>query len=136
MVDEIRGQAVSVAETFLSGSATRDVVEPTVNSILREGRGGIVSLGLVLALWSASPATTRMIEAVAIAYELQDRRSAWRRRALALGMTVVGIAVVVIVLPVLVGRASVPGGPSRVNWALGRPWRRRGASCTGPSWAW
>jgi membrane protein len=102
VVDEIRRQAVSVAETFLTGSATRDVVEPTVNSILREGRGGIVSLGLALALWSASRATTRMIEAVAIAYELEDRRSAWRRRALALVMTVVGIAVVVIVLPVLV----------------------------------
>jgi YihY family inner membrane protein len=102
VVDEIRRQAVSVAETFLTGSATRDVVEPTLDSILQEGRGGIVSLGLVLALWSASRATTRMIEAVAIAYELEDRRNAWRRRALALVMTVIGIAVVVVVLPVLV----------------------------------
>ena len=126
VVEEIRRQAVSVAGTFLTGSATREVVEPTVNSILQEGRGGIVTLGLVLALWSASRATTRMIEAVAIAYELEDRRSAWRRRALALGMTVVGIAVVVIVLPVLVAGPrfleALPE-PLGIGEALAAAWR-------------
>jgi membrane protein len=126
VVDEIRGQTVSVAGTFLTGSATREVVEPTVDSILREGRGGIVTLGVVLALWSASRATTRMIEAVAIAYELEDQRSAWRRRALALAMTVVGIAVVVIVLPVLVAGPrfleALPE-PLGIGEALAAAWR-------------
>jgi membrane protein len=126
VVEEVRQQALSVAETFLTGSATRDVVEPTLNSILREGRGGVVTLGLVLALWSASRATTRMIEAVAIAYELEDRRSGWRRRALALAMTVVGIAVVVIVLPVLVaGPRFLEALPESlgIGEALAAAWR-------------
>ncbi len=126
VVEEIRRQAVSVAGTFLTSSATQDVVEPTVRSLLREGRGGIVSVGLVLALWSASRAMTRMIEAVAIAYELADRRSAWRRRALALVMTVVAIAVVVIVLPVLVaGPRFLEALPDwlRIGDALAATWR-------------
>lgn len=102
VVAEIRRQVLAVASTFLAGSATEDVVEPAVNSILREGSGGILSLGIVLTLWSASRATTRMIEAVAIAYDLEGRRSAWRRRGLALLVTVIGMAALVVVLPVLV----------------------------------
>lgn len=98
----IEEQLLSFGGGFLAEQARADILEPAVETLLEEGRPGIVSIGVVVAVWSASRAVGRTIEGVAIAYDLADRRSAVRRRLLALVVTLGGMLVLLFVLPVLV----------------------------------
>ncbi|HEX6207002.1 MAG TPA: YihY/virulence factor BrkB family protein [Actinomycetota bacterium] len=98
----MRDQILSVAGSFLTQETVTETVRPLVNRLLAEGRADVASFGIVLTLWAASRATTRLIEAVAIAYDEEDERSAVRRRLLSLGMTVGTIVALVLVIPILV----------------------------------
>ncbi len=122
----IRDQVLSVADNFLTPSTIEDLVAPTVDAVLREGRADVASIGVVLTLWAASRATSRLIEAVAIAYDQEDRRSPLRRRALALGLTIGGMLGIVIVVPVLVAGPSLLDAiaePLGIAGALAVAWR-------------
>ncbi len=110
----MRDQVLAVAGSFLAEETVTETVRPLVDRLLAEGRADVASIGVVLTLWAASRATTRLVEAVAIAYNELDERSLWRRRLLSLGLTVGAIVALVLVIPVLVA------GP-RVLEALAEP---------------
>ena len=66
-----------------------------VNSVIDElqtPRGGLVSIGILLALWSASVGVMSLIEALNVAYDVAERRPTWRLYLLSLLYTV-GLAV-------------------------------------------
>lgn len=62
-----------------------------INSVLDElqtPRGGLLSLGIALAIWSAAAGVLALIDALNVAYDVKERRPAWRRYLLAIGFTV------------------------------------------------
>jgi len=59
-----------------------------INGLLSQPRGGILSLGAVLALWSASSAFSGLMGALNVAYGVRERRPWWKVRLLAIGLTV------------------------------------------------
>ncbi len=59
-----------------------------INGLLSQPRGGILSLGAVLALWSASSAFAGLMSALNVAYGVRERRPWWKVRLLAIGLTV------------------------------------------------
>jgi membrane protein len=65
-----------------------DTLAGVINGLLSQPRGGIVSLGAVLALWSASSAFAGMMSALNVAYGVRERRPWWKVRLLAIGLTV------------------------------------------------
>lgn len=99
--ETIREWVLDVANSFLSDSTIEDAVVPTVDAVLEEGRADIAIIGLTLALWSGSRATTAAMEAVTVAYDREPRKS-WQRRLLALALTLVGILIGLVLVPVLV----------------------------------
>lgn len=99
---ELQSEILSFLSTFLSESTVNDVLRTPVENLLREGRSDILSIGIVLTLWSASRATNVLLRTVTIAYDLDDQRPGWKRRLLAVGITVIGIVLAVMVLPLLV----------------------------------
>lgn len=101
-LERIQSEIIALLSTFLSESTVNEVLETPIENLLREGRSDILSLGVVLTLWSASRATNVLLRTVTIAYDLEDRRPGWKRRLLALSITVVGIAVAIVILPLLV----------------------------------
>lgn len=126
ITETIREQVLSVASNFLTEETRRDLVEPTVNTLLRQGRADVASIGIVLTLWAASRATGRMIEAVAIAYDQEDERSALKRRFLGLGLTLGGMLGIVIVVPILVAGprfVDAIADPLGISNALAVAWR-------------
>jgi membrane protein len=64
------------------------MVEGVIRGVLARPRGGLVSVGVVLALWSASAGFTSVIECLNVAYEVQSRRAWWRARLEALSLTI------------------------------------------------
>lgn len=116
----IQTEIVDALGTVLTDETIADVVEPAVGSLLERGRADILSIGAVLALWSGSRAIRVFVRSVTIAYDLEDRRTWWQHQALGLALTVAGILVAAILLPLLVvgpGFGSAVGGEAfRVLW--------------------
>lgn len=124
--DRIREQVLDVGGAFLTERAREELLRPAIDSILRQARPGVISLGIILTLWSASRATGRTMEAVNIAYDAQELRAGWKRRLLALVLTVAGMLTIVLVLPVLVagpGLMAALAEPLGLGDALAAAWR-------------
>jgi membrane protein len=112
--ERIRDRVYALASVFLTDDVIADIIEPAVESVLSEGRPGIIGAGVLLALWSASRATTVLMVAVRDAYGAEERRPRVKRRLIAFAVTLIGMVAAVIVLPLLVL------GP-RLGAAIGAP---------------
>ena len=102
VVETIRAGIVDAASAVLTASTVDDIVRPAVDNLLAEGRADVLSVGAILALWSGSRALKVIVQAVTIAYDLEDRRSWWQHRLLGLGLTTAGVLTVAVLLPLLV----------------------------------
>ncbi|HVL81617.1 MAG TPA: YihY/virulence factor BrkB family protein [Actinomycetota bacterium] len=111
--ERIQSQIMGVVSTFLTPQAQAGV-EDVVNDFLVGGRADVIGVGLLIALWSASRATNAFMQAVAIAYDVPDKRSAVKRRLISLGLTLIGVVGAVVLIPLVVA------GP-RLGQALGDP---------------
>ena len=104
-----RDIAVQVEERILSGAgqilaptAVHQLLEPVLTDVLRHGRGGIISLGFLLALWPGSTAMNTYVNGITIAYGMRDVRSAIKTRLLAFGLYLGALLAGTITLPLLV----------------------------------
>lgn len=84
---------------FLQRETMQEFVRPAVEDLFARGRGDILSVGAVLALWSASRATRVFMETMNIVYHVPGWRTGWRRRLAAVGVTMGGLVVIAIALP-------------------------------------
>lgn len=71
--DFILGQS----ETVMPGSAF-SMVEGIVESVQSQSSGGIMSVGVIVALWSASGGVRMLMHSMNVAYDVQDR-PAWKK---------------------------------------------------------
>jgi membrane protein len=65
-----------------------DVVKATTDDLLQTRGGGKFSFGLLLALWLASSGMEALIEGLNVAFQVEEARTWWKRRLVALGLTV------------------------------------------------
>ena len=63
------------------------IIEDQIQKISEGKKGGILTLGLLLALWSSSAAIMGLVDALNRAYDIEDTRPWWRVRLLALVLT-------------------------------------------------
>jgi membrane protein len=89
-------------------------VEQTVGQIRAQASGELLSLGIVIALWTASAAVRMTMNALNVAYDVEELRPAWKRYPLSILYTVL-VAVLVIVA---VGLMLV--GPRVMDWLAGQ----------------
>jgi membrane protein len=105
----IRGyDLVTEVVALLDGVAPGDVVaiiRDQLMQIAANPHGGLLTFGAAAALWSSSAAMVAIIDALNRAYDVSDWRPWWRRRLLAVGLTVGGA------LFMLVSIALVIAGP-------------------------
>ncbi|HEX6425647.1 MAG TPA: YihY/virulence factor BrkB family protein [Acidimicrobiales bacterium] len=73
-----------------------------VEGLFRDSNPGIVTIGVVSALWAASRGFAAVVNALDVVYDLDDRRSYLVRRAVGLGLAVGTIAVTAVMLAMLV----------------------------------
>ena len=101
-VTEVTNGVIDAASGVLTESTIEEAVRPAVDGLLAQGRADILSIGAVLALWAGSRAIRVIVQAVTIAYDLEDRRTWWQHRLLGLGMATAGVLMLAIVLPLLI----------------------------------
>src|SRR5262249_35722264 len=71
----------------LPGDAA-SVIQKTLDEIVRGSRGSLLSIGVLIALWSGSNGMGSVIVALNVAYDVEDPRPWWRRRLVAIALTV------------------------------------------------
>ncbi|MEZ0343071.1 YihY/virulence factor BrkB family protein [Mycobacterium sp. pV006] len=108
--DRLRAAVLEIPRSLLA-DPTYASYEHTVDVVLNQTRGGVVSFGVVLSIWTGSRAVNRYLETITIAYGV-DPRVGWRQRLLALGLTLGLLLGALSVLPPLVF------GPQLLDWLL------------------
>jgi membrane protein len=84
--------------------AAYELVEGTVNDIISGTSGSKLSLGLILTLWTGSAGMVAVIEGLNIAYRVPEKRRWWRRRVVALVLTVcMGLLAIVAMMLITAG---------------------------------
>lgn len=102
LVGDIKDQLLEWANNIFSESTIADSVEPAIDSLLEQGRADVLTIGGLIALWSGSRAARVIVDAVTIAYDLEDHRDFRRKTLVGLWLTVAGILSMTILIPLLV----------------------------------
>lgn len=90
---------------YLAGTLPPDAAALTarvLNEIVRGAHGGLASVGALAALWAASAGMDSIRTALNAAYDVADPRPWWKRRLLAIGLTIVFAAFTLTALILLV----------------------------------
>jgi membrane protein len=85
--------------TTLAGVMPGDVitiVQEQMRKISEAGNGGILTFGLLAALWSSSAAMVGLVDALNRAYDIEEARPWWKVRLLAIGLTIALTAFVLV----------------------------------------
>jgi membrane protein len=107
-------------------TAAADLFTGTVQSVLSERHGGLLSFGVLLAVWSASRGMYALVQQLNITYGIRESRPYWKVHGLALlllalfGVLVVGAFGLVVfggVLEGLLARVFGLGAPLRLAFS-------------------
>jgi membrane protein len=98
--------------------AVRDPIQHVVDS----SRGGLLSVGALLALWGGKNAMAAAIKALNTVFDVRETRSWPRRTGLAVGLTIaLGVALVLVSTFFLAGAGFAASATARIG--LGDTWR-------------
>ncbi|MCS3466712.1 membrane protein [Pseudomonas sp. JUb42] len=86
-----------------------DQVNPVIDQ-LQQSKGGLLSVGIVIALWTASAGVRLMMSAMNAAYDVVEGRPVWKRIPLSVIYTV-GIAIML-----LAAAGLMVTGPQVMSW--------------------
>src|SRR5687768_8468187 len=89
----------AVTRTLGGEQATGPIVE-SVSQIMNQEQGGLLSIGLILAIWGASGGMSMTMSALDKAYYVNCTRSFLKQRAIATALTV-GVAILVLLVLLL-----------------------------------
>ncbi len=108
-IPDLIGQIMTMLGEFLPASVL-DMVSGTVLELVTDQKSGLLSFGILLALWAASGAITAITISLNRAYGVREGRPFWKVRLIALGLTVALAALV------LVSMALLIFGPELGHW--------------------
>lgn len=116
-VDAVQEWIITAASPVFSRNAIDEILAPTVADILTRARGGVVSLGFVLSLWSGSSAMAAFVDSIGRAHDQYELRHPVWQRALPILLYTVALVAGIVLLPV------VALGPERLRGLLPPSWQ-------------
>jgi membrane protein len=114
--------------SLMSGFVPResiDLLHKVLSTVVTPNRSTLLSFGILGTLWTASGGFAAAIEALDIAYDVEEARPFWVTRPLAVGLTLlVGVLLLVALVVMIVGPQFGTWLASRANlsWLLARSW--------------
>jgi membrane protein len=112
-VPDLFGQALGAMGRFLPPDSM-GLVRRVLADVITPKRGAFLSFGILGTLWAASGGFSAAIEALNVAYDVQDDRPFWRTRPLAVGLAFITGTLLLIALSVMiVGPRFGDGSPPR-----------------------
>jgi membrane protein len=117
-IPNLMDRLMEMLAEMLPGDALQ-LVQENVHDLVTRPRGGLLSFGLVAALWSSSSAITAITEGLNRAYDVQENRPFWKVRLIAVLLTV-GLSLFIIVALILLTFGPQIGGWIADQVGLGR----------------
>lgn len=77
------------------------LVHETIRDVVKNRSGGLLSFGVLGALWAASGGANAVMGALNVAYDAKEKRSFWKVRLIALGLTL-ALALLIVVGVILI----------------------------------
>jgi membrane protein len=99
-LDGLMDRLMAYAEQTMPGDAA-SIVTKTLAEVQEGARGGLLSIGALAALWAASAGMASVINALNVAYGVEDPRPWWKRRLVAILLTL-GFSVFILTALLLV----------------------------------
>jgi membrane protein len=84
--EEIRNQLFTYLQQIIPGSALK-IIEETVNEVTQERSGSKLTLGILVALWSASAGIDSLRTALNDIYDLEETRPWWKSKLFSVLLT-------------------------------------------------
>lgn len=81
--------------SVMPGEAMK-LVNETIHDVVRNRSGGLISFGVLGALWAASGGVSAVMNALTVAYDVKEDRSFWKVRLIAIGLTVILATLIVV----------------------------------------
>jgi len=94
------------------------VVQKTLVEIVRGAHGGLLSIGMLMALWGGSSGMASVMAALNVAYHIRETRPWWKRRLIAIGLTI-GFSLLILTALVLLVFGPRLGGAFADRFGLG-----------------
>lgn len=118
-IENLFNQALHMIGQFLPVDAM-DLVKKVIADVISPNRDAFLSFGLIATLWTASGGFAATIEALNVAYQVEETRRFWKTRSLAVVLTFVLGFLLLSALAVMIV------GPHFGKWLASRvqlPWR-------------
>lgn len=112
-VPNLFGQALGFMSRFVPPDSM-GLVRRVISDVITPNRGAFLSFGLLGTLWAASGGFSAAIEALNIAYEVQDDRPFWKTRPLAVALALIIGGLLLLALAVMIV------GPGFGEWLAAR----------------
>jgi len=108
-VADIQRAITEGASVVLSDLSVKEVVTPTLDTVLASGRPDITVIGALIALWAGSRALNVYVDTITIMYGLGGERGIIRTRALSFSLYLVGLVIGAVLLPMVIAGPSLVG---------------------------
>ena len=112
-VPNLFDQALIMMARFLPPDSM-GLVRRVLSDVITPNRGTFLSFGILGTLWTASGGFSAAIEALNVAYDVEDDRPFWKTRPLAVGLALVIGALILVALSVMIV------GPRFGEWLAAR----------------
>jgi membrane protein len=86
-IPNLMDRLMAYVNQALPGDAA-SITQKTLQEIMQGAHGGLLSLGVLGALWASSNGMASLITALNACYDIPEGRPFWKRKALAIGLTV------------------------------------------------
>jgi membrane protein len=102
-VDDVMYDVTSWLRQNLPAETAQAVIDP-IEKVLRSQSGGILSFGVVTALWGGKNSMGALMKALNVAFDAKETRPWWKRQLVAIGLTVgLGFALIFASLAIIMG---------------------------------
>jgi membrane protein len=99
-------------------SAALSLITDQLGKLTEGEQGGLLTIGMLTALWSSSAAMTAIIDTLNTAYDIEEGRPWWKVRLTAIGLTV-GLALFIVVAFALIVAGPTLAERLADRWFLG-----------------
>jgi membrane protein len=117
-VPNLMDRLMEMLAGILAGDALK-LVQDNVHEVVTSQRGGLLSFGILAALWTSSSAITAIVDGLNRAYDVEEGRPYWKVRLIAIFLTV-GISLFIIFSLILLTFGPQIGGWIADQVGLGR----------------
>lgn len=99
--NQLVARTVEVSRLALTGPTIDQLVRPVLERLLEGGGIGLISVSFAAAVWTASRAFRVVLTTLTIVAGRGNRRPAWQDRLIGFGVTLGGLVVGIVLLPLL-----------------------------------